>query len=726
LHAAVSHELLSDVAQAIDFLHRVTPFSESRDLVNFREAFRERYDKQEVALVEVLDEESGLGFPVTSGWLAGQPTNRATAFASHSESRAHLARDGYLLDKVVEAIKGRRECLELTLEDSRHLSVPEVLPLPTSFSVMVSVGKKSAASADEFALIRGVAGPSGGNLMGRFCHLSDELGVRVKQLLKREQADHPAVVFAEIVHVPEEHHGNILARPLLRDAEIEYLGVSGASRDRTIPITDLFVSIRNNRLVLRSRRLNCEVVPRLTTAHNFRKGLALYRFLCVLQSQGLTSGVKWHWGSLESCSFLPRVVLGRCVLSRARWRLSRQLHASIWSGSLHSRLASLRKWHQTNFVPRYCLMVEGDNELLVDFDDDLSVEVLAAEFAGREAVTLVELCPGPDELIVSDNRGSFTNELVIPFHRPLLRPDRQPSLSSRKSCQVRRTFVPGSEWFFVKIYGGSASLDLFLRKEVNDFLEQLAHKHRNLLWFFVKYADPHNHLRLRVRRVGSVHSSLLDEFSAVTSSAIDDGRLWRVQLDTYEREIERYGGDAGIELAEEVFWRDSEATLRILKACSQEYLRSHGWRVCLRSWDCLLSDFGFSIAERLRLSKLGASEIAGRLVLPRGRIRKVADDFRRERAAIREILSPHSSIAEPWPIVVDALRDRSIENVKLACKLRQSLSEGSIHVALESLVSSYLHMNANRLLALPTPEQEYVLYEYLRRHYESLVAQGIN
>jgi lantibiotic biosynthesis protein len=55
---------------------------------------------------------------------------------------------------------------------------------------------------------------------------------------------------------------------VLREREIVYLGRSGAPADHQLPLTDLLVSVRDGRVVLRSRSLGREVVPRLTNAHN--------------------------------------------------------------------------------------------------------------------------------------------------------------------------------------------------------------------------------------------------------------------------------------------------------------------------------------------------------------------------------------------------------------------------------------------------------------------------
>jgi hypothetical protein len=57
-------------------------------------------------------------------------------------------------------------------------------------------------------------------------------------------------------------------------------------------------------IVLRSASLKRRIVPRLTTAHNFRSGtLGLYRFLCAVQGQGwpVLAGTGGPSGTRPSC-----------------------------------------------------------------------------------------------------------------------------------------------------------------------------------------------------------------------------------------------------------------------------------------------------------------------------------------------------------------------------------------------------------------------------------------
>ena len=84
-------------------------------------------------------------------------------------------------------------------------------------------------------------------------------------------------------------------------------------------------------------------------------------------------------------------------------------------------------------------------------------------------------------------------------------------------------------------------------------------------WFFIRYGDPDWHLRLRFHgRPERLQGEVLPTLQAAAAPLLEDGRLWRLQLDTYEREVERYGGSAGIVLAEKLFHLDSEAVLEML------------------------------------------------------------------------------------------------------------------------------------------------------------------
>src|SRR5438045_1132351 len=278
---------------------------------------------------------------------------------------------------------------------------------------MVSVLASSAAAVDRGAfrlLVSGVSGPSGARMLARFCDADPALRAGVLAHLRAEEGWRPDAVYAEIVHLPEGRIGNILARPLLREYEIEYLGRSGAPAERVIPAGDLSVSVRDGNVVLRSRRLDREVIPRLSSAHNFaRRSLGVYRFLCALQSQGRAGALMWDWGELARMPFLPRVTHGRAVLARARWRLEPHELESARRARGASRWRAVREWREARGVPRGVMLADADNLLPLDLDHPLGVELLLAGAREDADARLLEQLPGPGDHWVEGGEGVFAS-----------------------------------------------------------------------------------------------------------------------------------------------------------------------------------------------------------------------------------------------------------------------------------------------------------------------------
>lgn len=118
---------------------------------------------------------------------------------------------------------------------------------------------------------------------------------------------------------------------------------------------------------------------------------------------------------------------------------------------------------------------------------------------------------------------------------------------------VQRLFIPGSEWVYVKIYTGAKTADKLLSHSLFLFIKELKRNKLIKKWFFIRYVDEDFHLRLRLLAekedcVGIILSLFANRFS----NLIEDGVIWKIQLDTYNRELERYGNSL-IEISESFF-----------------------------------------------------------------------------------------------------------------------------------------------------------------------------
>jgi lantibiotic biosynthesis protein len=727
---ALGADVVDTILQGVDALHRLSRVVPHRGLARFREEFVRRYETREVPLAEALDEENGIGFERSDkagAELAKLISALEPSTMGDGEGR-WTRRDAVLVEMLLRAESAKCDEIVLQPHELEAITPDELVPLPDAFEVLATLAaaSDSEVQAGRFrVVIHSASGPSGARLLGRFCHASRVLRAQVADHLQKEEATRPDCVFAEIVHLPEGRVGNLLSRPVLRSFEIPYLGRSGAPADHQLPISDLLVSVDRDRIVVRSRRLEREVIPRMTTAHNHGgRGLGVYRFLCALQHQGVAPGTTWDWGPFAGLPFLPRVVFGRAVLSRARWNLDDAALDAFRKPDDEAVFAAVRRLRRERGIPRYVALADGDNELVTDLDNILSVRALGRQLRRRSIGTLVELLPGPDELCATGPEGGFTHELVVPFNRVVETPPAGSGRRGRTPRRAIRRFAPGSDWLYLKLYSGQATADHVLDRAV-DALARIEAAEERLPWFFIRYLDPDPHIRLRVRLGGSTLPQRMFELvRTATDELVRSGHVWRLQLDTYEREVERYGGSRGIVLAERIFHADSEAVLSILRHAHGAGGAAIRWRAALLGIDRLYADFGFDAEERRAVARRARAAYGTEFGAGRAFRRATSDHYRAHRASIEALLDRDAEHTGATADLVAAMDARSEGIIPLAEKVRRLDEKGELAVSALDMVMSLAHMHVNRMLRSAQRAQELALYELLEHRYSSQTARA--
>ena len=80
----------------------------------------------------------------------------------------------------------------------------------------------------------------------------------------------------------------------------------------------------------------------------------------------------------------------------------------------HITTRQMLDWAQQNNLPRYVSLVAGDNKLLVDTRNILSVEAMMSETSKRSKIILEEFIPCKGTSI-GVNGGEFMNECIVPL-----------------------------------------------------------------------------------------------------------------------------------------------------------------------------------------------------------------------------------------------------------------------------------------------------------------------
>ena len=422
ISSSISPEILDEIYEGITLMNKISLNYSGNSLLNhFMESFQERYEDQSVPLLRVLDTELGIGYRASGNEGDINPLIDDLYTPTKQSQRSEISWDfvqSFLHRKLVETLAEKQTTLELKDKDFEKTPI-QWDNLPSTFSVMCKIA--TYTDDKKTIIMESAGGSSAANLLGRFCHTDPTLHQHVLNITAKEEELNPDCILAEIVHLPESRIGNILIRPVLRPYEIPYLAKSSVDTEFQLPLSDFYVSVRSGAIKLFSKRLNKEIMPRLSSAHNYSNGaMPVYQFLCDLQNQGKRGGIGFHWGSLEDeFSFLPRVTYKNLVLSLARWIINvSDFKALMETKEETERMRKINQWREEKKIPRYVVQPDHDNTLFVDFENWDCIQSLYSAIKKRPTFNLEEFLFDSNNALIHNKKGdSFTNEFVFAFYK---------------------------------------------------------------------------------------------------------------------------------------------------------------------------------------------------------------------------------------------------------------------------------------------------------------------
>jgi thiopeptide-type bacteriocin biosynthesis protein len=286
--------------------------------------------------------------------------------------------------------------------------------------------------------------------------------------------------------------------------------------------------------------------------------------------------------------------------------------------------------------------------------------------------------------------------------------------------KIERTFMPGSRWLYIKMYTGVKTADDILVKAILPVSVQLMKNGWIEKWFFIRYADPDYHLRIRFSvSVTSNIAEILEIINKKLSSWNKSGQLWKIQLDTYNRESERYGEDT-MEDSETVFCIDSEYIIRIVGRLNKN--EDYRWMIALKLIDSILSDFSFELKEKQLLMETVQKSYKSEFGYNEFNAKQFNHKYREKKKTVESVLSETNEdreFIELYKIV--SKRSNALKKISriIIEKTKISKQENKLN----SLLQSYIHMTLNRLFLSKNRLHELILYDFMNRYYKSEIAK---
>ncbi|MDF9813014.1 lantibiotic dehydratase [Streptomyces sp. SPB162] len=535
-------EVAREAEHALRAMAGITPYPKGSPAWNdYRTRFLERYSMGTVvSLRDLTDPDTGLGVPVGyRGTVLPRPLLGTTP---RDERLLALAQDA--------ALTNRRE-VTLTEDDVKALSLGEATQFPAHVELCFTVLATSQSDLDEGRFKLSTVGLSlaAGTTTGRF------LSMLPTAELNRQSAAYMALptltagaVRAQVTAPPmKQQTFNVGRAPVVAP---EVLAVGEYNPAATLDLDDLGVMADADRLYLVTLSSGRVIEPSVMNAVELSHAThPLVRFLCEVHRSHSAILIPFAWGTAARLPFLPEVRYGRTILSAACWRLRTE---NLGDGE--EWIIRFTNWRIQYGVPRTVYVGSNDQLLRLDLGLSAHRDLLRHELNRHRSVVLHE---APDESAFG--WIGHAHEVVLPFVSDQ-RPAPAPAIRLDRAVKHRAGRLPGSsDHAFLKLYGNPSRVPELLTTHLPRLLTGWD---TDPAAWFVRYADPEPHVRLRLRLTSPEgFGPAAQKVAAWASELREEGVIQRITWDTDQPETGRYGTGAVLDAAEAYFAADSAAAL---------------------------------------------------------------------------------------------------------------------------------------------------------------------
>ena len=723
----------NDLLEVISVLNKLNGKRDIK-MEEFAKKFYRRYGDAEIPLLEALDPDLGIGYKnYNSEAYGNNPLLDSIVLANNTSQNEYLIWnkiEAFLHEKYLSAVE--KGAYEVSIENKELKGFEEEWEdLPDTITLNFShIGK---IDGEDRLHVRFIGGINGSYLLGRFAFADEKFHNFYKDITDYEVKNNPGIVLADVNHVPQLRDVNIMIHPNLYGAEIAYLAQENDPNIKSVPLSDLMVSVHNRRVYLRSKKLDKRIVPRINTAHNYHQSVShhIYSFLGDLQYQGFRPGVPFDWDSISSRkTFIPRVNIKSIIVSPAKWRFPED-EIPFLKKDRSTNIDDVEKWRAKWKIPQFVELVENlDNKLKIDLTNLTHIDLLKATLDKFGEISLEEFLFDTETSLVRGKNGDvFRNEFLTALYQNKQEENqkKQQQINHYMQLQkidstVQRDFYPGSEWVFYELYCGFASSDNILKNYLHPLAQELKNEGIIDKWFFIRYNVPRYHVRFRV------HLKDVEKMGIVTvkmGNLIDTLMKNRIisknQITTYQRELERYGS-LNIERSESIFHNDSVAISKLLDFVQGDVGEESRWLIALKNVHELTNDLDWRLESKIELFDSLSTSFGQEFNMDKILRKQLNDLYRKHTKAIESVLEETTDDPK-WDEINAILAERSEANAGFNREIMRLHKSKELEVSIQSLTSSYVHMTLNRLFKSRPRLQEMIVYYLLHKYYRAYKAR---
>ena len=581
-------KIKNELEEFSDFMMSLaTPYNEDEKLQAFKNIFMVKYGSDAlIPLTEVIDTDIGLGLPY-NGYMAEAAEG---GNSRHAYRKLNVIK-GMLENKIMTALRQGRSVVEITdadIETIKAIDSEEMAKLNYASSYSLNVFVTNADTGYEIYIGPNVGSAQAGNGISRFdSALNTDFSQEMDEIYRREKLHHSEdYVIADVYEVSHYlRNTNLYSYKRQYDHNL-YLGITEFEHNTSLNLNDLYLGHdpKKNQMFIWSKSLQKRVKFITNSMYNVFSSNPVIRFLRSISATYEVSPIQ-NLFMLQSMkyAYCPKIKFGNIVLSNEKWRLDPEQ----FTGKLLDQFATeLKEYLQIWKLPKYVYYAHMDNRLVLDLENEFTFKLLYRALVKQRKEVVLERMEYENistSLVKDEKHRFYAAEFSVPFFRV----DLQEHISSANEntsgsfYAVRnvlssfytpdRVLYPGDEgWIYFKIYVNKMQASTFLAKYLEPFIDDMFYQSIIKKFFFIKYADPKYHIRLRLQitkpdKLGEIMQKFREWFNLLQENLIS----YEYIISQYEREIERYGGSNLIRYAENYFCYDSRFVIALLQEISK-------------------------------------------------------------------------------------------------------------------------------------------------------------
>jgi thiopeptide-type bacteriocin biosynthesis protein len=411
----------------------------------------------------------------------------------------------------------------------------------------------------------------------------------------------------EISFIPQNHN---VADITLADSFSDYVfyyGPEDNDRRTKISIDDIYLTAYGDNILFYSKKLNKRLEFVINNNINENMLPPLLKFLVNATDHYYVSVFKLikrlEYISQQFTKF-PRICYKNFILRPYCWNMRYEISNMC---DFDEFIQDFRMFKDKYSIPDKVFVkdIEEEQYIRMDLTNKEQLLDLYKQFRSNDRIILQEDIACVFMPYVRDEKEEYYYSDFIFYVKPEKNAAHFPKCFIDRFLNIRDyrglTFLPFEEkWITVKMYIDKALHEYILSNYIVPFIDSLQREMLLDKFFFIRYADPQPHIRLRLKISDNRDIGLIQKLIEFHKNLHNKDIIDKYCIDPYYREVIRYGGPKVYTFCEELFCSESKTVLYILadkKICN--YFSQI--EITVVSLAKLLYDMQFSIRESIIL-----------------------------------------------------------------------------------------------------------------------------